>query len=77
MPQAANVFATGNTASVVVGPRATVASQNRLPGWSLIVRVLSKPTPPYFDSIFLVHQAQAKGIRLDAATENASAQIGS
>ena len=27
--------------------------------------VLSKPTPPYFDSIFLVRQAQAKGIRLD------------
>ena len=29
---------------------------------ALIVRVLSKPTPPYFDSIFLVRQAQAKGL---------------
>jgi hypothetical protein len=77
MPQTANVFATGNTASVVVGPRTTVASQNRLPGWSLSVRVHFETHSALFDSIFLVRQAQAKGIRLDAATQNASAQIGS
>ena len=68
MPQTANVYAAGNTANVFIGPRTTIASQNRLPGWSLIVRVLSKPIPPYFDAAFLVRQAQAKGIKLELAT---------
>jgi hypothetical protein len=41
------------------------------------VRALSKPTPPYFDAVFLVRQARAKGIKLEPATLAALARYAS